>query len=162
MLQQYPTPQPLSLNQNNTTIISVTHQDHSENRCSMLSSIQVAMKWRGTDTPLVWSSHLVSWQVLIWVASQYVPLYEKYGKWRSQSQVSSWNISDTHLILYSMHSEILAVITQSVLSNILTGNYGVSWVSLTHWGWVTHIYISNLMIIGSDNGLSPGWCLAII
>ena len=25
-----------------------------------------------------------------------------------------------------------------------------------------HIYISKLIIIGSDNGLSPGWCQAII
>ena len=33
---------------------------------------------------------------------------------------------------------------------------------LTHWGRVTHIYISNLTIIGSDNGLSPGWHQAII
>ena len=29
-------------------------------------------------------------------------------------------------------------------------------MSLTHWGWVTHIYVGNLTIIGSDNGLSPG------
>ena len=27
---------------------------------------------------------------------------------------------------------------------------------LTHWGWVTHISVSKLTIIGSDNGLSPG------
>ena len=27
--------------------------------------------------------------------------------------------------------------------------------NLTHWGWVTHICVSNLTIIGSDNGLSP-------
>ena len=27
---------------------------------------------------------------------------------------------------------------------------------LTHWGRVTHIYVGNLTIIGSDNGLSPG------
>ena len=27
---------------------------------------------------------------------------------------------------------------------------------LTHWGQVTHICVSNLTIIGSDNGLSPG------
>ena len=27
---------------------------------------------------------------------------------------------------------------------------------LTHWGWVTHICVSKLIIIGSDNGLSPG------
>ena len=26
---------------------------------------------------------------------------------------------------------------------------------LNHWGWVTHICISTLIIIGSDNGLSP-------
>ena len=33
---------------------------------------------------------------------------------------------------------------------------------LTHWGRVTHICVSNLTIIGSDNGLSPGWHQAII
>ena len=33
---------------------------------------------------------------------------------------------------------------------------------LTHWGRVTHICISKLTIIGSDNGLSPGGCQAII
>ena len=39
---------------------------------------------------------------------------------------------------------------------------------LTHWGRVTHIYIyiyiwfSKLITIGSDNGLSPGRCQAII
>ena len=33
---------------------------------------------------------------------------------------------------------------------------------LTHWGRVTHICVSNLIIIGSDNGLSPGRRQAII
>ena len=33
---------------------------------------------------------------------------------------------------------------------------------LTHWGRVTHICISNLSIIGSDNGLSPDRRQAII
>ena len=28
--------------------------------------------------------------------------------------------------------------------------------TLTHWGRVTHICVSKLTIIGSDNGLSPG------
>ena len=27
---------------------------------------------------------------------------------------------------------------------------------LTHWGWVTHVCVSKLSILGSDNGLSPG------
>ena len=35
-------------------------------------------------------------------------------------------------------------------------------VWLTHWGWVTHICIGQLTIIGSDNGLSPGRRQAII
>ena len=36
--------------------------------------------------------------------------------------------------------------------------YGI----LIHWGWVTHIYISKLTTIGSDNGLSPAQCQAVI
>ena len=34
--------------------------------------------------------------------------------------------------------------------------------TLTHWGRMTHICISKLTIIGSDNGLSPGRCHTII
>ena len=34
--------------------------------------------------------------------------------------------------------------------------------NLTHWGRVTHICVSNLTIIGSDNGVSPGRRQAII
>ena len=33
---------------------------------------------------------------------------------------------------------------------------------LTHWGWVTHMWVNDLTIICSDNGLSPGWRQAII
>ena len=33
---------------------------------------------------------------------------------------------------------------------------------LTHWGRVTHICVSKLTIVASDNGLSPGRRLAII
>ena len=36
------------------------------------------------------------------------------------------------------------------------------WLSLTHWGRVTHICVSDLTSIGSDNGLSPGRRQAII
>ena len=33
---------------------------------------------------------------------------------------------------------------------------------LIHWGWVTHMRVSRLTIIGSDNVLTPGWRQAII
>ena len=36
------------------------------------------------------------------------------------------------------------------------------YLSSTHWGLVTHICVSNLSIICSDNGLMPGWHQAII
>ena len=36
------------------------------------------------------------------------------------------------------------------------------WITLTHWGRVTHICVSKLTIIGSDNGLSPERRQAII
>ena len=35
-------------------------------------------------------------------------------------------------------------------------------LTLTHWGWVTHICVRKLTIIGSDNGLLPGRRQAII
>ena len=34
--------------------------------------------------------------------------------------------------------------------------------ALTHWGWTTHMCVSKLTIIGSDNGLSPGRWQAMI
>ena len=38
----------------------------------------------------------------------------------------------------------------------------LDWYTLTHWGRVTHICVSKQSIIGSDNGLSPGRCQAIM
>ena len=35
-------------------------------------------------------------------------------------------------------------------------------LSLTHWGQVTHICLGKLVILGSDNGLSPERCQTII
>ena len=56
--------------------------------------------------------------------------------------------------------------------NCLTILYKLKWVphsnahkcphTLTHWGRATHICISKLTIIASDNGLSPGRHQAII
>ena len=42
--------------------------------------------------------------------------------------------------------------------------YGNSRVSdtLTHWGHVTHIWVSKQTIVDSDNDLSHGWPQAII
>ena len=41
-------------------------------------------------------------------------------------------------------------------------DYSDLYTHLTHWGRVTHICVSNVIIIGLDNGLSPGRRQAII
>ena len=44
----------------------------------------------------------------------------------------------------------------------LSQKWNISICCLTHWGRVTHICVSKLAIIGSDNGLSPDRRQAII
>ena len=51
---------------------------------------------------------------------------------------------------------------QLELNNISTFCKYILVNALTHWGRMTHICVSKLTIIGSDNGLSPGRCQAII
>ena len=46
-------------------------------------------------------------------------------------------------------------------SNGVSNKY-LGYSHITHWGRVTHICVSQLTIIGSDNGLSPGRRQAII
>ena len=41
-------------------------------------------------------------------------------------------------------------------------SYQITYQILTHWGRMTHIFISNLTIVGSDNGLVPTRYQAII
>ena len=51
---------------------------------------------------------------------------------------------------------------QYILMLIYWPAYGFYLATLTHWGRVTHICVSKLTIIGSDNGLSPVRLQAII
>ena len=59
------------------------------------------------------------------------------------------------------YSNIQAVITQFIWTT-WTSLSAVQERPLTHWGRVTHICVSKLTIIASDNGLSPGRRQAII
>ena len=53
-----------------------------------------------------------------------------------------------------------------VFSSFIFSKSSFTWNTLqhylTHWGRVMYICVSKLTIIGSDNGLSPGRCQAII
>ena len=52
----------------------------------------------------------------------------------------------------------------TLVSSLIAPSHYLSkcWLSLTHWGRVTHICVSKLTTTGSDNGLSPGRRQAII
>ena len=72
--------------------------------------------------------------------------------------------SELFMHLISKSYCLFATGRQCLTSGLLCNGL-IYWCSvsvLTHWGWVTHICVSKLTIIGSDNGLSPGRRQAII
>ena len=69
----------------------------------------------------------------------------------------------THMGAISHWVPKLLFCTMSLKIILLKSLLHLSWPNeLTHWGRATHICVSNLTIIGSDNGLSPGRCQATI
>ena len=66
-----------------------------------------------------------------------------------------------HMVYCLLYTYIISspVITMSTFCDTILHCMGVI---LTHWGRVTHIFVGNLTIIGSDKGLSPGRRQAII
>ena len=69
-----------------------------------------------------------------------------------------WNLDALydHPWCWTENALVEAAFRAGVFINSADGNI------LTHWGRVTHICVSKLSILGSDNGLSPGRRQAII
>ena len=85
------------------------------------------------------------------------------GKSRDLKPVSSFVLggfvfSQTHIIPLFSHS---CTEIKELIQHIYHDTFSFM-PKLTHWGRVTHICVSELPIIGSDNGLSPGRRQAII
>ena len=85
---------------------------------------------------------LQMWYVINVYLSQYIPW------WLILMYHDTWCI----------FTPVLVNITHDLALEWLLTLYMLSCLKkhLTHWGRVTHICISKLAIIGSDNGLSPG------
>ena len=95
------------------------------------------------------------------------PLKGNYFVFNGISMVlgkSSWNL---HICFKSQFSKLNSMndcktdIHVSNLKALDTLLHLLCQMHLIHWVRVTHICISKLSIIGSDNGLSPGWRQAI-
>ena len=88
-----------------------------------------------------------------------------FGRWRV-----NWKIiigKDTIGANYLTPNSLTQLFKKSFLTKLPRIDIGkiileIMRVRLTHWGWVTHICVSKLSILGSDNGLSPGRRQAII
>ena len=78
--------------------------------------------------------------------------------------VENTDVRDTLTVVTADHSHTMTIGGYPSINASILGKWGRVWViwSLTHWGWVTHICVSKLTIIGSDNGLSPDRRQAII
>ena len=74
------------------------------------------------------------------------------------SQPSYLYNGNSYILAYCLYIEEAPCFSLAIL--LLIGWVGTSF--LTHWGRVTHICISKLTIIGSDNGLTPDRHQAII
>ena len=71
--------------------------------------------------------------------------------------------ADSHTLWQLCGGLIAVYVLNNCLGSIVLYLYLYPFsILLTHWGRVTHICVGNLTIIGSDNGLSPGRCQAII
>ena len=64
-------------------------------------------------------------------------------------------------IIFQSHDFITSQCTRLITDTCITFTLDFT-LSITHWGWVTHICVGNLTIIGSDNGLLPYRRQAII
>ena len=73
------------------------------------------------------------------------------------SESERW--TDTKWYVYTC---IFVSVCFNLVVTVCDSYIGMCHQALTHWGRVTHIYVGKLIIIGSDNGLSPDRRQAII
>ena len=93
-------------------------------------------------------------------------LWQKgYGSPSPRDSLMRFELSCCHLMISICHYGF-NFSKQSTLSSYLMTSLSFYWLlvspALTHWGRVTHICVSKLSIIASDNGVSPGRRQAII
>ena len=84
-----------------------------------------------------------------------LPIISIFGMWHLPNILGGWNLPNMNMIQQISTSNFVKA-EMSTKTTITNG------VLLTHWGRVTHICVSKLTIIGSDNGLSPDRRQAII
>ena len=83
---------------------------------------------------------------------QYSKIFNKENTFRKWQSFWSGHYHGCNIFVWNWSNAMDIWSTQRILM--------ACW--LTHWGRVTHICISQIIIIGSESGLSPDWRQAII
>ena len=104
---------------------------------------------------LMWSQYILSITKLYNITRTNNSIQENGIPWNLIWLSSYWNTPLHHTLNCSM-----CPVTEYILSLNVSSLFGD--LILTHWSRVTHICVSKITIISSDNGLSPGRCHAII
>ena len=104
-----------------------------------------------------------------WVIMIRLVIHQRCSSLGNQLLVTRFSIFNFHIAKAigstSIRHRSDATVSVRYLINVNAMTFVVSdliFLYSTHWGRVTHICVSNLTIIGSDNGSSPGWRQAII
>ena len=75
----------------------------------------------------------------------------------------SWSSADRRCSNYIwLINNLIGYKGASYITDLTVYQFLFQITNLTHCGWVTHICVSKLTIIGSDSDLLPCWCQAII
>ena len=151
-------------NNNNPALVKLMGWSLMGNRPSLLTHIQqmtshcLNMWWPSSLTHICELSASMGLVACIVARSQWVnlefvnrsPLYSDFADCISPKVF--WNY-DTHSGIPDKSKMLYDKISYESVSSCVTE---------THWGRLTHICIGELTIIGSDDGLSPGWRQATI
>ena len=76
--------------------------------------------------------------------------------WKWCLKLEKFGVGFTKVLIAGFSFQEMYASTKVLLNQL---NYFKIWhvlLQLTHWGWVMHVCVDKLTIIGSDNGLLPG------
>ena len=82
-----------------------------------------------------------------------------------ESSLHAWLVTGKWLLMFTVELQTTVLSSTACITIVCHSNTSLAitlttmW--LTHWGRVTYIWVGNLIIIGSDNGLSPNQHQAI-
>ena len=108
-----------------------------------------------------WNCHLAMqlFKENVLLASYFTPLILAYlivvKAVLPHANMFAMNLQTSFQLMLLILTSIGDCISLKLCQCFYRGYIAMCWPSLTHWGRVTHICVSKLTIIGSDNGLSP-------